>query len=166
MSRRTGKRDQFRYCMYCSSANHKRKFVSIKSFIISKFPEISLPEEDCMNVHVGTCKSRMYEILNKGELPCHMDMRLNGDIFKYFLHCKHPLHLHHLHRSSLIPCSAHKQRIILHSAVYWQNIWMLETKVPTTPSYLTELDKELIRDNDIPYYLQFISKCATTNQKW
>jgi hypothetical protein len=84
--------------------------------------------------HTGTCRRSMYKLVEKRQLPCHLDNRMNGNIVTYFIECKHPLHLHHIHRSNVIPFK-NKRSIVMHVWMYWAERSSKFTK-PDTPSFI------------------------------
>jgi hypothetical protein len=133
-----------RFCWYCSKEGHSKKFVSIFKFLKSRIPEFDAHlKESQWVVHKGTCRQKLYDLVNNGMLPCIMDDRMNGDIAKYFVHCQNPLHIFHIHRSSIVPCSEKKSRkmFILYHAFATMNNLSANTK-NYDPLYVSEEDKK------------------------
>jgi hypothetical protein len=142
---------RFRVCIYCGSQSHRKKFVSIYDWLKSHIPEIEL-EKDKTFVHTSTCRQNLYDLVKQGQLPCYLDNRMRGDIVKYFIKCKNPLHIFHIHRSSIIPCSENKKWMIFHSYIFCMEESIRQSNSLFTPFYLSKSRNE-IKDTDIQQHI-------------
>jgi hypothetical protein len=151
-----------RICLYCGNQSHNKPFVSVYKYLIEHIPSLTHQLEEDAVVHNGTCRTKLYELVKADRLPCCMDDRIRGNIAKYFIHCSNPLHIFHIHRSSIfsrcddehgLDC-CRRQSYILHSfMIYATEIKKKKSNYLFAPSYQTEDNKHPKIINDLLTYV-------------